>query len=783
MEIDPDVMKYAPLSELEEVVTPSADDFFFLIEGGQQKKSKWANVIGFLTAGWTMQYEDIASGDKVVRKVTGYTGGTGTLPTVLNDTIGKYFASAGGFTTDVNLATDYKGAKGADGKTIETWTAKVYASGSQVFHLGKIWESSAATVAGDVPGTAAVWVLRLDDATIRKVSKYFLEKIDTTLETFDTHLFGAAINGITPITNGLLKNDNTVFTYTESGKSYRLFHNVPTDASTHRITRLSLDVLAVSSGTYAVVVGKKADNSVTVLLSKSTTTTQIRQYDVDLTGYSHFSLFYYSDTTIPNSETDTKIRVYKMPKDATEENAIKKYIDFEDGKIKRLAKYFYEQKDATQEVAEFSLDKNVTNINGITFQSGLLNENNTFTSYSEAGNTYKTFLNVPTAVGTKTIQRIEMSVFLGAAATIHLIGKKADNTTQVLLRGVSPTPSTLQNFNISLEGFTHFSLLLLYPTATTQPISVKIYSLPQGTVIENGLKNYIDRAAKGLNFKDFGAVCDGVTDDSIAFDNAINYLVAQGGGKISVSGTMKIRQSKLPTLNADKWITIEIVGDYTPTGVFGSVGSAPVNTHNSTILCTESTFDANKGVIYAGSDGPWGMTCIMIVIRNVIVRTNGNINGLNLKNFQQAIVRDVNIDTGVYAGQATEPLNQTEGLSLPKRNNAALVITDNVAVSGYWYAFAPQEHANADNIHINCCKVALKISGMGHPAYIKRVLAQKCTRLIEVIDQSTFEVAQLAVEKAAASTITPGHEWQLPDTYDSTTQAITDAALLLITSP
>ena len=57
--------------------------------------------------GWTMQTEEVSNTGKVVKKITGYVGGIGTLPTALNDTIGKYFASAGGLTTDINLATNY----------------------------------------------------------------------------------------------------------------------------------------------------------------------------------------------------------------------------------------------------------------------------------------------------------------------------------------------------------------------------------------------------------------------------------------------------------------------------------------------------------------------------------------------------------------------------------------------------------------------------------------------------------------------------------------------------
>lgn len=59
-----------------------------------------------------------------------------------------------------NVATKRKSEKpkGLDGKTIETWSAKNYTHGSQVFNGGKIWENNADTLGTDVPGTSTKWV-------------------------------------------------------------------------------------------------------------------------------------------------------------------------------------------------------------------------------------------------------------------------------------------------------------------------------------------------------------------------------------------------------------------------------------------------------------------------------------------------------------------------------------------------------------------------------------------------------------------------------------------------
>lgn len=61
-----------------------------------------------LSGGWTMQTQAEIYNDKIIKKITGYVGGTGTLPTELSDSIGKYIGD-GIFTTDKNLALDFRG--------------------------------------------------------------------------------------------------------------------------------------------------------------------------------------------------------------------------------------------------------------------------------------------------------------------------------------------------------------------------------------------------------------------------------------------------------------------------------------------------------------------------------------------------------------------------------------------------------------------------------------------------------------------------------------------------
>jgi len=52
-------------------------------------------------------------------------------------------------------------------------------------------------------------------------------------------------------------------------------------------------------------------------------------------------------------------------------------------------------------------------------------------------------------------------------------------------------------------------------------------------------RSLADRAASVINVKDFGAICDGVADDTIPTQNAINYMKSVGGGSVVVDGRVR----------------------------------------------------------------------------------------------------------------------------------------------------------------------------------------------------------------------------------------------------
>lgn len=84
---------------------PSCEQLVILIESFKIGNYNPENEYG---VGWTEIANFETYNDKIIRKVVNYVGGVGTMPTELSENIGKYYAASGGFTTNKDLATDFK---------------------------------------------------------------------------------------------------------------------------------------------------------------------------------------------------------------------------------------------------------------------------------------------------------------------------------------------------------------------------------------------------------------------------------------------------------------------------------------------------------------------------------------------------------------------------------------------------------------------------------------------------------------------------------------------------
>jgi hypothetical protein len=234
-----------------------------------------------------------------------------------------------------------------------------------------------------------------------------------------------------------------------------------------------------------------------------------------------------------------------------------------------------------------------------------------------------------------------------------------------------------------------------------------------------------------LNVKDYGAVGDGVHDDSAAFQKCVDLCVANQAGVVFVPNGIYLMKTWRPVTGGFAQIALPdrpvSSNPIIPIRIYGAapaaenltwdMQNAPVPVGGSVILCTNDSPGAPKegciiGMPWAG--GAWAMSAIDLHLENLTFRTAGDpqINAVNLSHVGEATVRNVTIDTVIpYIRMASAPTHGTCGLILPQQGNWQRVNCYNVTVGGYAYGIRLGEHLSADGLHIARCLTAFDIPG------------------------------------------------------------------------
>lgn len=265
-----------------------------------------------------------------------------------------------------------------------------------------------------------------------------------------------------------------------------------------------------------------------------------------------------------------------------------------------------------------------------------------------------------------------------------------------------------------------------------------------------------------FNILDYGAVGDGVFDNTAIFSKVLKDLIAYGGGRMRIPRGVFKGNIKIPLVPSNRWTPIEISGDYPPSPIFGTIGTFPMPYSACTIISTSTTNDLLSCEIPSSG---YPFSFISVYLKNLDIRTyqNPQVNAINLGGALQAKAENLQITTGVYSVDAVEPTYNTSGLITPAKDNGALTILDNVAISGYKNGIEVNEHTDGRGINITCCYNGLLFKTAPHSSHFGRICMQRNRNNVVVEGVHRFSIDQLNLEHANAATgqTNPTNEWQL----------------------
>lgn len=294
-------------------------------------------------------------------------------------------------------------------------------------------------------------------------------------------------------------------------------------------------------------------------------------------------------------------------------------------------------------------------------------------------------------------------------------------------------------------------------------------------------------APLGVNVRDFGAMGDGVTDDTDAIQAAIDHVSARGGGTVvfpyapagyrigkpgveTVGGRPCRAQLHIPFRPGHDKANIALVGEmpcallydyqvrkdsetYGPATTFEnmprgntflvSTWEAPEE-HDPTAR-PWAMLAAVEGDLYAGRFG-----CRQVTIRNLEFRVPLNTQRLypttsavNLQNAARVNVQDSQFcldknvgDDGLGASLQANPCHVV-GLMTSGDQNDDQVLR-NVAVQGFRYGFVLGEHVLADYLYVHNCEEGLVFHDSSHLSLVTFVVAQHNARIVTTTRDALF---------------------------------------------